>query len=77
MGRDADIDKAMLDAAILVAMDYHDWVTADTIAQSLKRRFRIDATTVGARLRSLKSRGLVRSQTAPAGYYSQWRRESA
>lgn len=77
--RRAEIGRAMnaaLDEKILDRLYFSSWRTAEEIGADLRGGGRIDGQTVGARLRSLRHRGVVVSRTAPDGYRCEWRRAS-
>lgn len=74
-------ENAVLDAAVLMTIT-REWATADGLLHGVRQALAdagarvgaIDATMVGARLRSLKSRGRVESRIHEDGYMSEWRR---
>lgn len=74
-------DNAVVDAAI-VMMITGEWETADSLINGVRQALKnagarvgpIDTTILGARLRSLKSRGRVESRLHEDGYMSEWRR---
>lgn len=71
-----------IDAAVLAAFDGDEWATADNLRHAVREELRrigagvgpIDSTIVGARLRSLKSRGRVESRLHEDGYMNEWRK---
>lgn len=69
-------EKAQADADLLAYLEAHPgWYTADQLRSSVTVR-RFGSVEVGARLRSLKSRGLVRSRLHAEGFYNEWRAAS-